>query len=409
MKKILTIAGLIVAFVLAAFLLMEGDTSNEQARLDEISKRYHQHLVVLETNKGSITIELNAKKAPNSVLNFANYVKQGFYDNTIFHRALPGVIIQGGGFESNMLPKTVRGPIPNESDNGLLNVKGSVAMARKSHPNSATSQFFVNLRNNPKLDYMDKQAGYAVFGKVVEGLEILEAAAQQETTDHGAHKNVPKEAFKILSAGILAPIKLNEVGTSEEVAKTEKYQQGVHYVPLKQPLSLLNSDKVEIVAAFSYGCGHCYGIYPATQEWKSKHQSKIAFSYFSAVWSEAMRLYARTFYAAIALGVEEQMHLPLFEAIVIHQQKLSNKQELATFFASYGVPKEKFIEKFDDAETVKRVEQAEQLTKAFNLASVPEFIVAGKYRVDPMRAGGQKEMFEVIEFLINKELESSNQ
>jgi cyclophilin family peptidyl-prolyl cis-trans isomerase len=404
MKKILTIAGLILAFVLAAFILMEGESTTDQARLDEINKKYHQHLVVFETNKGKITIELNAKKAPNTVVNFVNYVKQGFYDNTIFHRAIPGVIIQGGGFESNMIAKNVRGPILNESDNGLLNVKGSISMARKSHPNSATSQFFVNLRNNPKLDYTDNKAGYAVFGKVVEGLDILELAAQAETVNHGSHQNVPNEEFKILSAGILAPIKLKEVGDSEKTSvSTEKFQQGVHYVPLKQPLPLLNTDKVEVVAAFSYGCGHCYGIYPATQEWKSKQQSKIAFSYFSAVWNEAMRLYARTYYTAIALGVEEQMHLPLFEAIVIHQQKLSNKEELATFFASYGVPKEKFIEKFDDPETVKRVTQAEKLTKAFNLASVPEFIVAGKYRVDPMRAGGQKDMFEVIDFLVEKE------
>ena len=119
-----------------------------------------------------------------------------------------------------------------------------------------------------------------------------------------------------------------------------------------------------------------------------------------------MRIYAQTYYAAIELGVEKQMHLPLFEAVVINQQKLSTKEELAHFFESYGIPKVEFNKVFESQSTVTRVEQATALTKAFNLASVPEFIVAGKYRVDPMRAGGQKEIFEVIDYLIKKERQS---
>ncbi len=408
MKNILTIAGLLLAFALAAFVLVEGESNNDQQALVEAAKQYHNHLAVFETNRGKIAIELNAEKAPISVLNFVSYIEDGFYDNTIFHRALPGVIIQGGGFESGMISKTTKEPIINESANGLLNVKGTIAMARKRAANSANSQFFINLRNNPKLDYSDKKAGYAVFGKVVEGLSMLEQIAKSETKPFGAHQNVPVEELKIISAGLIAPLKLKEVGAVKETTdKNEKYQEGIHYLKLKQPLSLLNSNKVEVVAAFSYGCGHCYGVYPAIQEWKANHLDKIEFSYFAAVWSEAMRLYARTYYTSIALGVDEPMHLPLFEAIVIHQQKLSNKEETATFFASYGVPKDKFIETFDAPATIKRVEQAEQLTKSFNLASVPEFIVAGKYRVDPMRAGGQKEMFDVIEFLVEREINAA--
>ena len=119
-----------------------------------------------------------------------------------------------------------------------------------------------------------------------------------------------------------------------------------------------------------------------------------------------MRIYAQTYYTAIALGVDKNMHVPLYEAIVIHQQKLSNKDEIAAFFESYGVDKAKFIEVFDSEAIVKRVGQAEKLTKAYHLASVPEFIVAGKYRLDPMRAGGVKEIFEVMDYLIEKETKS---
>lgn len=407
MKKMLTIIILAAIAVMAAFLLMKGDSNS----VDDYSKlstsQREKQLIVFETNRGNITLELNGKKSPKTVNNFIEYIKAGFYDDTIFHRAIPGVIIQGGGFKSDLVAKETRSSIENESSNGLLNVKGSISMARKSAENSATSQFFINLRNNPKLDYSKDKEGYAVFGKVIKGLTLLETAAKSETKKQGAHQNVPKEEFKIISVKLIEEPKLKEITTSTEEtsdkAKNDGFQEGIHYVLLKEPLSLLNTNKVEVIAAFSFGCGHCYGLYPSTQEWATSKNKDIEFSYFHAVWNPSMKLYAQTYYTAIELGIENKIHLPLFEAIVINQQKLSNKAELAAFFESFGVPKDKFTEVFDSESISKRVTQAEGLTKAFNLASVPEFIVAGKYRVDPMRAGGPKEIFDVIDFLVQKE------
>mgnify|MGYP000017611285 CR=1 FL=1 len=121
-----------------------------------------------------------------------------------------------------------------------------------------------------------------------------------------------------------------------------------------------------------------------------------------------MKLYAKTYYTAIELKIQKQIHIPLFEVIVINQETLSNKEELADFFVKFGIEKTKFIRTFDSEKIEKRVNQAEKLTKKFQLASVPEFIVAGKYRVDPMRSGGQNKMFEFLDFLLEKELSESN-
>lgn len=405
MKKILAIVALIVA-ALAAVYLMQDQSSGQQLSQKELTALKAQQ-VVFETNKGNFVIELYPDKSPLSVSNFIAYVKQGFYEGTIFHRSLPGVIIQGGGFSKGMNLKATNAPVKNESDNLLPNVKGSVSMARKDPADSATSQFFINLRNNPSLDYRADKPGYTVFAKVVQGLDLLEALARNKTEIQGAHQNVPIEAIVIKSVKLTERPTLKEVAANgTETAKTKVFQEGVHYVKLKTPLPLINTKKVEIVSAFSYGCGHCYGLYGATQDWKAAQRKKIDFSFFHAVWSNAMRIYARTYYTAIALGVDKNMHVPLYEAIVIHQQKLSNKEEIAAFFESYGVDKAKFIEVFDSEAIVKRVGQAEKLTKAYNLASVPEFIVAGKYRLDPMRAGGVKEIFEVMDYLIEKESKS---
>ncbi len=311
-----------------------------------------------------------------------------------------------------MKVKKTRPAIVNESSNNVANRIGTIAMARTSKPNSATSQFFINLRNNPTLNQKGNKPGFTVFGKVVDGLPLLKKLANNKTTKQGLHKHVPVEEIKIISVKLIVTPQLKEVvRENAELANDttgEKFTEGVHYVRLKDPLPLLtatklNTAQVEVIGAFSFGCGHCYGIYPLTQEWKGAKNKTVNFSYFHAVWNKAMHLYARTYYTAIEMQVEKRMHLPLFEAIVINQQKLSNRDELADFFASFGVERAKFVEIFDSDKVKKRVEQAENLTKKFNLASVPEFIVAGKYRVDPMRAGGPDEIFDVIDFLIKRE------
>ena len=150
-------------------------------------------MVKLHTNHGIITLELDAEKAPKTVENFLQYVRDGFFDGTIFHRVIDGFMIQGGGFEPGMKRKDTRAPIKNEADNGLKNLRGTLSMARTSDVNSATSQFFVNLADNAFLDHGSRDFGYAVFGKVVDGLDVVEAIAAVKTANRGGHQDVPVE------------------------------------------------------------------------------------------------------------------------------------------------------------------------------------------------------------------------
>jgi cyclophilin family peptidyl-prolyl cis-trans isomerase len=152
----------------------------------------------IETSKGTIELELDGAKAPISVQNFVNYVKKGHYDGTIFHRVIPGFMIQGGGFTAEMSQKPTDKPIAIESQNGLKNARGAIAMARTSDPNSATSQFFINVKDNANLDYPSFDGhGYAVFGKVTKGLDIVDAIVSVPTTRKGPHADVPAEPITI--------------------------------------------------------------------------------------------------------------------------------------------------------------------------------------------------------------------
>jgi peptidyl-prolyl cis-trans isomerase B (cyclophilin B) len=159
--------------------------------------------VVLDTTFGKITIELDAVNAPVSSVNFLTYVTSGHFDGTIFHRVIPNFMIQGGGFNNDMSQKPTGAPIANEADNGLKNDRGTLAMARTSDPNSATAQFFINLANNAFLNHTSKDArgwGYAVFGKVVDGMGVVDTIAQTKTGNHGPHSDVPAEAIVITRA-----------------------------------------------------------------------------------------------------------------------------------------------------------------------------------------------------------------
>ena len=153
-------------------------------------------MVEMHTSKGLITLELDAEKAPVTVANFIEYVKSGHFDGTIFHRVIPGFVIQGGGLESGMKEKPTQAPIENEADNGLKNVTGSICMARTNDPHSATSQFFINLKDNQFLDHTEKSPqgwGYAVFGQVTGGMDVVEAIAAVQTGNAGFHQDVPVE------------------------------------------------------------------------------------------------------------------------------------------------------------------------------------------------------------------------
>lgn len=159
--------------------------------------------IVMETSKGTIELELDAAKAPISVANFVKYVKKGHYDGLIFHRVIPDFMVQGGGFTPDMQQKETDANIENEAKNGLKNVRGSIAMARTPNPHSASSQFFINLKDNGFLDYPGQDGwGYCVFGKVSKGLEVIDAMAKVSTGRKGPHGDVPVEPIVIKSAKV---------------------------------------------------------------------------------------------------------------------------------------------------------------------------------------------------------------
>ncbi len=167
-------------------------------------------IIEMKTSSGNIEIELFNDKAPISAKNFESYVKSNFYKDTIFHRVIPGFMVQGGGFDVNMQEKAnTQAPIKNESSNGLQNKRGTLAMARTNQPDSARAQFFVNLVDNDFLDRSARNAGYAVFGKVTKGMDIVDQIAKVPTRNYGMHQNVPVNPVKITSVTIKAPVVKN--------------------------------------------------------------------------------------------------------------------------------------------------------------------------------------------------------
>ena len=160
--------------------------------------------VKLQTSMGDIVIELNEQAAPVTVENFLKYAEEGFYDGTTFHRVIPNFMIQGGGFTAQMMRKETHAPITNEANNGLKNDRGTIAMARTNEPHSATSQFFINHKNNDPLNYIENQnPGYAVFGKVVDGMEVVDKIAAVKTTVQRGMRDVPVEPVIIKSAEVI--------------------------------------------------------------------------------------------------------------------------------------------------------------------------------------------------------------
>lgn len=163
-------------------------------------------MIVLHTNYGDITIELNYEKAPKTAKNFEEYVTSGFYDGVVFHRVINGFMVQGGGFEQGMKQKETRAPIENEADNGLENVTGSLAMARTMDPHSASAQFFINVADNSFLNHRSKTPdgwGYAVFGKVTAGMDVVNKIKEVPTTIKAGHQDVPVEDVVIESAELI--------------------------------------------------------------------------------------------------------------------------------------------------------------------------------------------------------------
>ncbi len=194
LKTILAAAGL-TSILAAPLPSMAAPTSKKRT------------MVKIQTNKGAFVLELDAAKAPETVANFLQYVKDGAYDNTVFHRVINGFMVQGGGFEPGMKQKPTRAPVKNEADNGLKNDKYTVAMARTNDPHSATAQFFVNVADNDFLNFRSPTPqgwGYCVFGKVVEGTEVIDAIKAVKTGNKGFHQDVPVEDVIIEKAEIIS-------------------------------------------------------------------------------------------------------------------------------------------------------------------------------------------------------------
>ena len=155
-------------------------------------------VVTVKTSEGSFTLRLFRDKAPITVENFLTYVEEGFYEGTIFHRVIPNFMVQGGGFLPDMSQKETHDPIVNEAKNRLHNMRGTIAMARTNDPDSATAQFFINVRNNMRLDWSPGNAGYTVFGEVIEGMSVVDYIVTAPTGNVGGHQNVPLEPITIL-------------------------------------------------------------------------------------------------------------------------------------------------------------------------------------------------------------------
>lgn len=170
---------------------------------DSLAATQERSLVKMETSKGDVVIELFPDKAPKTVANFLQYVNAGAYDGTIFHRVINGFMIQGGGFDQNMRSRSSKDPIRNEADNGLKNQRYTIAMARTNNPHSATNQFFINVENNDFLDHQGKNSkgwGYAVFGKVVDGVSVVDQIKRVPVATKAGHENVPQEPVVIKKA-----------------------------------------------------------------------------------------------------------------------------------------------------------------------------------------------------------------
>ena len=189
---------IVLAFLLVGLCVLPAQAASKHATKGKVK------MVKLHTNQGTITLQLDAEKAPVTVKNFLDYVNSGFYSNTVFHRVIPNFMIQGGGFEPGLQQKPTNAPIKNEAANGLKNDIYTIAMARTGDPHSATAQFFINTKNNSFLDYPGQDGwGYCVFGKVVEGKEVVDAIGKVRTGSSQGYQDVPVEDVIITKAEVV--------------------------------------------------------------------------------------------------------------------------------------------------------------------------------------------------------------
>jgi len=356
--------------------------------------------VSFKTSKGDFVVELYPEKAPVTVKNFVSYVASGYYDNTLLHRVVADFVVQGGGFNKGMVAKEPRDAIVNESLNGLKNERGMLGMARKKLPDSATSQFYVNLVDNHDLDPRGSQFGYTVFGKVVSGMDVLDQLSTVATQDIPRFKNVPVEDIFVLSAAVTKGQSLLATPLTQNI---DTYIAGKHYIELTEPVETKAFNAVEVVEVFSYGCQHCYSFEKVLTPWAENLQADVQFSKSPAIWNGLMRLFAHTFYTIEKQPQAKDLHQKIFDEIVIDGRPLLSEVMIGKFFAENGVDEQAFAETFDSKAVVRQVADAETRVKQYKIEGIPAMIVNGKYRVSLATAGGPSEMLKVVDYLIAKE------
>lgn len=381
--------------LLGAAMLASGIVSAQEQAADAATPDESTVEVVFETTLGKFTIGLFPGKAPLTVANFLSYVDQGFYDGSLFHRVIPGFMVQGGGFDRALNRKSTFPPIANESGNGLQNEVGTVAMARTSDPDSATSQFFINLAFNANLDARGNRPGYAVFGRVSEGMDVVEQIAKAPTATLGQFRDMPQEDIVILSA--------RRAGVAVDEVAQRTFTAGVDFVVLDEAIPTSDPERIEVVEAFSYACPYCFQLEPYVQVWRQQQSEDVNFRQFHAAWNDSMRLYAQVFLTARHLGVLDRIHVPLFNALQAEQRPLRSPGEMAAFFETFGVERDAFIAAFRSPEVRDQLLATEQRVQDYELSGVPQFVVNGKYRIDPVRAEGRERMLQVVDFLVQQE------
>jgi thiol:disulfide interchange protein DsbA len=193
------------------------------------------------------------------------------------------------------------------------------------------------------------------------------------------------------------------MANDQEEDEIEGFVDGYHYVTLDVPVPTANPDRIEVVEAFSYGCPYCFDVEPHVMAWETQLKNDVDFQRMHAVWNDTMRFYAQVFYAVVNMGIMDAVHIPIFNKIHVHQQPLVRPRAVAEFMTAAGVDEQEFMQHFRSSETQALVEEAARRVKLYSLSGVPQFVVNGKYRVDPVRAEGRRAMLDVVDYLVEKE------
>jgi len=296
----------------------------------------------------------------------------------------------------------------SEDELRKLSLAGGL-MARVAYADNEVQQSEFKSISKAIQDHWELPAGHAnlvaeiAVSEISKGMDVVDRISAVETAKVDRRGNVPVEDVKLISAKSVVGKTVAKRDRKKTKSEPVSFVEGEHYVVLDRPVPTRDSSKVEVVEMFSYGCPHCYEFEPSIKAWSKQQSSDVDFWYFPAVWNKPMALYARAFYTARELKVEEKIHQPLFTAIVMEQKSIRNESDLADYFSKQGVDNKGFTEVFNSPAITTEVKYAEERVRLYKPVGVPEIIVNGKYRIDRMRAGGLEEMLAVADYLVEKE------